>query len=124
MSNTHGKTIADLQAEFEGCVKPITPPGVAARASIRKADTHRQIRRDADASHFDLALCEVVLSFEPAVKSKEGGGAHDGAAHSTAQENHPEAKRILAESPAERSPFRPILLPGGELSASILAERR
>lgn len=37
---------------------------------------------------------------------------------------HPDIKRILAASTAERATFKPILMPGASLSSTILAERR
>ncbi len=37
---------------------------------------------------------------------------------------HPEVKRILGMSAAERSPFAPVAIPGGDLSSTVLSERR
>jgi len=205
MSNAESKTIADVQADWENLVLPVTPPGMAARVSIRNVKDNRKVRWDADASRFNPASCEVVISFERVERQGDSSSLPAPAAHSAANgpladllraldaaerdqrfrefigiktfrdrylvargfawasdpasrhavlskatnegivlrssvpnprdpsfpttsirvnREHPEAKRILAESAAERSPFRPIVLPGAELSASILAERR
>ncbi len=37
---------------------------------------------------------------------------------------HPEVKRILGMSAANRSPFAPVAIPGGDLSSTVLSERR
>lgn len=210
------RTIGQVQAELEALLSRIdfsreskalqafvAPAGMEARVSLRYTDGHRKIRRTADASYFDPALCEIVISFEPAEQSGTGakasmapGGASDPLADlvrtldaaereprfrefvglktfrdsflplrgfdwardpdgrravlsqaieqgvvlrnsvpnprepsfpTTAirvNRDHPDGKRILAESAAERSLFSPIALRGPELSSTILAERR
>jgi hypothetical protein len=210
------RTIEQVQAELEAFLSRVdfphesevlqafvAPPGMEARVSLRYADGHRKIRRTADASYFDPALCEIVISFEPAEQS--GTGAKISAGHGSPSDpladlvrtldaaereprfrefvglktfrdhflplrgfdwardpderravlsraiehgvvlrnsvpnprepsypttairvnrDHPDGKRILAESVAERSIFSPIALRGPELASTVLAERR
>lgn len=209
------KTIGEVQAELEAVLSRIdfpresgalkgfvAPPGMEARVSLRYSDGHRKIRRTADASYFDPALCEIVISFE--VAEQPGGPKISAGTSGTngpladlvrsldaaereprfrefvgiktfrddflpprgfdwardferrravlaeaidqgvvlrnsvpnprapsfpttavrVNRDHPEAKRILTESAAARSPFRPIAVRGAELSSTVLAERR
>ncbi len=222
MASVRNKTIGEVQAEFEAvfarlsevqlpsgmeALKAFVPPrGMAVRVSLRKADTHRQIRRNADASYWNPASCEVVIYFEsddefeedsnvpariaPVTKTNDplvdlvktldsaerdprfrefvgiksfrdrylvargyAWAVDSNTRHTVLSQaidqglllrnsvpnpkdpsfpttsihinrEHPEVKRILAESAAERSIFKPIVMPGAALSSTVLAERR
>jgi hypothetical protein len=81
MAINQTRTIGEVQAEFEAvlarlgsihipqelyALKAFCPPaGMSVRVSLRKSDTHRQIRRTADASYWNPLSCEAVISFEP-----------------------------------------------------------
>ena len=222
MGNVRCKTIGEVQSEFEAALtrlsnaelppgmealKALTPPeGMTIRVSLRKTETQRQIRRNADASYWNPVSCEAVIYFVPDDQSGEESSpsetsgrvaqtndpladlvkALDGAErdprfrefvgiksfrdkylvargfawavvpadrHSVLSKaidqglvlrnsvpnpkepnfpttsirvnrEHPEVKRILAASAAERSMFKPIVLPGVALSSTVIAERR
>jgi hypothetical protein len=222
MVTVRNKTVGDIQSEFEAALtrlasselppgvealKALMPPqGMAIRVSLRKSDSHRQIRRSADVSNWNPATCEAVISFELAdqlsddsevwmtsghvaqasdpladvVKTLDSAerepqfrefvgiklfrdkylvargfawavdpaDRHTVLSKAIAQglvlknsvpnpkepsfpttsirvhREHPEVKQILAASVAERSKFKPIVLPGVSLSSTVLAERR
>ena len=83
------RTIEQVQAELEAFLSRVdfphesevlqafvAPPGMEARVSLRYADGHRKIRRTADASYFDPALCErnwTPAGACPSLNSKDRG---------------------------------------------------
>lgn len=120
MAAASGRTIGEIQAEFEAVLarlsqvelppsleplKAFTPPrGMSVRVSLRKADTHRQIRRTADASRWNPATCEVVISFGADASSEEAAN------HSTAPRTERETSGQMADlinalDRAERDPL-------------------
>ena len=80
MAGLRNKTIGEIQAELEAVLaripeiqlpqgtevlKTFVPPrGMTVRVSLRNREKERQIRRTADASHWNPATCEVVISYE------------------------------------------------------------
>jgi hypothetical protein len=118
MATLRNKTIGEVQAEFEAvlarigeiplphgldALKTFVPPrGMIARVSLRNRETQRQIRRTADASRWNPAICEVVISYE---LDEESDDDSDSSANSSRTTNaDPLVDLIKALDAAERDP--------------------
>ena len=58
------------EGELEG-LRHLAFPDFRPKVTIHHADTHKKIRDDAGAGHFDPANCEVVIRFVPAVEGEQ-----------------------------------------------------
>jgi len=119
MANAHAKTIGDLQAAIEAALARLpstplppglealdiflSPPGMSARVSLRHAEKQRQIRRSADASHWNPQTCYVVIDFEADNPTEESDHRVASAERST-KTSDPLDQLVKILDSAEREP--------------------
>src|SRR3954462_15945588 len=115
MANARSKTIGEMQAEFEAAfarlasaklpseleaLRVLIPPrGMAARVSLRNAETHRQFRRTADGSSWNPLTSEAAIHYEFDEES-DATASHDAA--SVRASAAPVSDLLLALDAAER----------------------